>query len=107
MNNDLEQSILNRVDKLVKKTEEYLKSDEIICACYLYKYIETGKLEYYTHYHDIFDKLDDIKKLIVARTFVIFSINNLNKKVDELVENNENSENNKKLIKIKERKENE
>ena len=94
MNLDFGQDIIKQVDKVIKKTENYLKSDEVICACYLYKYAETNNLEYYYRYRVIFDNLDESKKLTVARTFLAFVRNKKDKEVNKVIK-----ENDKKLVK--------
>ena len=39
-NNPSASNILKKIEKILKRTEKYSKTDEIICACYLYKFLE-------------------------------------------------------------------
>ena len=50
----------------VKKT---LNSDEFLCASYLIKYVETKDENYYLKFTNLFEKLDNDKKIVVVYYF--------------------------------------
>ena len=57
-----DESILKRAERFYKKTEKYIKTDEVICACYLYKAFRDEDMKSFKRFKEIFNKLDDKKK---------------------------------------------
>ena len=58
MDNDFGLDVIKRADDVIKQTEKLLERNEIDCACYLYKFFETGSIIYFNNYKAIFDNLD-------------------------------------------------
>lgn len=76
MDKDFGLDVIKRVDEVIKNAKEFLKTNETICACYLYKFLETGDITYFNNYKSIFEVLDDKKKLEAQRLFIMFVKNN-------------------------------
>ena len=75
MDKDFGLDIIKRADEVIRKTEVLLEKSEIDCACYLYKFFETGSIIYFNNYKAIFDKLDDKGKLRAQKLFITYTNN--------------------------------
>jgi len=71
--------VLNRVEGVLKKTENYLKSDEIVCACYLCKYLENYDDKYWHRFNECYNNLSLEQKDKAIRFTMIYLKNNSKK----------------------------
>lgn len=72
-NNPSASSILEKVEKVIRKTEKTLATDEIICACYLYKFLEYGNSKAYDRFKYIFCNLTDEGKTKAIKYYLAYS----------------------------------
>ena len=72
MEKDFGLDVIKRADEVIKKSHEFLQSNETVCACYLYKFLETCDINYFNNYKSIYDKLDDKGKLETQKIFITF-----------------------------------
>lgn len=66
-------SILDRVEKILLKNEKYMASDEIICACYLYRFMKYNDQKAYQYFKEIFNNLDDEHQDKAIKYYLIYA----------------------------------
>ena len=69
-------SVLEKVEKVLRRTEKTLATDEIVCACYLYKFLEYGCSKSYDRFKYIFCNLTDEGKKKAIRYYIVYSRSN-------------------------------
>ena len=69
------ESILIKVSRILNRTEKYLKTDEIVCACYLYRFREYGSKKDFLNFKKIFNNLSDEKRYQAINYYLTYAKN--------------------------------
>ena len=67
--------ILDKVDKILKITDKTLATDEIVCACYLNRFLENGRIKDFHRFKRIFNNLSDEKRHLAINYYITYSKN--------------------------------
>lgn len=65
--------ILQKVKKILRRTDKYSLTDEVVCACYLYKFLEYGSSKAYERFKYIFCRLSDESKKKAIRYYIAYA----------------------------------
>lgn len=69
------ENILIKASRILNRTETYLKTDEIVCACYLYRFREYGSKKDFHNFKKIFNNLSDEKRYQAINYYLTYAKN--------------------------------
>lgn len=69
-------SVLEKIEKILKKSNKYLITDEIMCACYLYKFLKYKSSKAFERFKYIFCRLSDDGKNKAIRYYMAYAKSN-------------------------------
>lgn len=67
--------ILEKVKAVLVKSNKYLATDEVICACYLNRFLRDGGQKDYDRFKEIFNRLSQDGRYQAINQYLIFARN--------------------------------
>ena len=68
-------SLKNVIKNIISRNEKYKSTDELLCACYLYRFLKYNDDKSYKRFKEIFSKLDDEKRYQAINYYLTYEKN--------------------------------